>query len=244
MYTRIDWDDSEKKDLIGTCITEYSFVEKISNIGVTETKNVGSAQTINVGSTQNINVGSIQGIIIGTKQTLDIGQIQNTIIGEKQTTIIGSEKTVDVPTYKFNTLDMTMNNKNSTSINTKTYTLKTEECNITSSSSGKWTAPSITLKNVVAYGDAYLRGEFQGKYIGAAGPDKKHVFAAVDGGISVQEIPAASAQAPSVDSPASPELQEFPGVETPQTIYAFTALLKLYVKYLEDEFKYLINIFR
>ena len=106
-------------------------------------------------------------------------------------------------------------------------------------------APSITLKNVDAWGSGHLEGEFQGKYIGAAGPDKKHVFTAVDGGISVQDIPAVSAAAPSVDDPAEPgTAQEFPGVNTPPTPYAFTALLRLYVKYLEDEFKYLINIFR
>lgn len=150
----------KENDEIYARITEYSAVERISNIGVTETKNVGSFQTINVGNTQKINVGVNQNSIIGTTRTVDVGDTLSSTIGNqeilniKQTQItkIGNSKTIDVPTYTFNTIDMTMNNKTSTSINTKTYTLKSENCNITSSNSGSWDAPTITLNQVITTG--------------------------------------------------------------------------------------------
>lgn len=97
-----DQSSEGKPDLWEADITQYSLLSKHVNIGVFEIVNIGSDQTINVGKTRILNVG------------------------ETQTTTIGLTNTINVPTYVFNTIDMTMNNVNSTTTNTKTYALNCE----------------------------------------------------------------------------------------------------------------------
>ena len=144
-----------------------------------------------------------------------------------------------------------MNNKTSTSINTETYTLTTIDCNITSSNSGSWLAPSITLNEVDTLGThngkGYLKGDFTGNFVGAAGPNSNHVFVSVDGSVSanVPPLDTPAPTAPSVqDPPSSLDPAPFPGVKTPKTPYLFTKLLQLYVEYLLQEFSYLLDIFK
>ena len=253
----------KENDEIYARITEYSAVERISNIGVTETKNVGSFQTINVGDTQKINVGVNQNSIIGTTRTVDVGDTLSSTIGNQEIVNIKNlqkitvckdgvgEIIINAPTYTFNTINMTMNNKTSTSINTETYTLTTIDCNITSSNSGSWLAPSITLNEVDTLGThngkGYLKGDFTGNFVGAAGPNSNHVFVSVDGSVSanVPPLDTPAPTAPSVqDPPSSLDPAPFPGVKTPKTPYLFTKLLQLYVEYLLQEFSYLLDIFK
>ena len=217
-------------------ITEYSANTKISNIGVLEQKNVGQTQNIK----------------IGNAQTLDIGSTQKTIIG--------TSKTIDVPTYTFNTTTMTMNNNTSTTINTsahsltcktdtilasQSYSLTAKAGTIICASVGSWSAPTLTLLNVVATGtfNGNLNGHVEGTMNGSISTGSYwYGVTDVSGSTSPIPIPAFSANPP--DAPANVPLASFPGVETPKTPYTFTKILQLYVEYLKEEFKYLINIFR
>lgn len=228
-------------DKTSSTITEYSANTKISNIGVIEQKNVGQTQNIK----------------IGKEQTLDIG--------ETQKTIIGTSKTIDVPTYIFNTMDMTMNNVNSTSINTTNYKLICKgNCNIgvvgsyelitganiTILALGMTTVGAVgttTLGSVTPKGATNMTGLFT-----ATGYLTGHsTWAATAGcaplGASAPNYPKEGPGGTNPSSPTPPTMnnpESFPGVETPKTPYLFTKLLKLYVEYLEKEFKYLLNIFK
>ena len=154
---------------------------------------------------------------------------------------------------------MTMNNNTSTAINTTSYTLKCESDSIislktyslvtatgsiTCSATGSWTAPVLTLANVVTTGTH--TGNFAGYFAGGA---TGHFTGDADLGILTVTpapipIPPLSPGAPS--SPPTAEVvspEPFKEFEVPQTPLTFNKLLKLYLEYVTSEFKYLGGIF-
>lgn len=224
-------------------ITEFTSWSKLINIGNDEVKNIGQTQTTTIGSSKIINVPQYT----FNTMTMTMNNVTST--------------TINTATYALNCNTDTVICKETSSLTAGKTITQTAVTAYGINSGGTFTVLTAGVGTIGA-GGAITVASVGPATFGAA---KKDVTTTITGKFTASGtltgnsttsachhapctpgpgFDGTNPSAPSIPAIAIAAIQNPPAPQVPSTPYLFTNILQLYVDYLAEEFKYIINVFK